>query len=989
MGRRIGSSIGLACAGGLAADLLAWATVTVAIACVAGAALSLGAGQVLSAALDAAVGRPGEYDALVQLRQEAAGPGRAELEAELARRYGGARLRWGPSAAGTATLLVDLPSRLESEALFEAFDGLLRQIPGFVAWTPLLEPSVTLQAVHPSVRELAKREASRTPGVRFAFVHGGDVVVVTRSASALGPVMARLQRWLDGRAVYRLTPEGERATAVQPQQAAQAARSLPGVRVLSAGSARVAEPALEAWAERLRELVLAYATVARIEPVSEPENPSGSSATPALRVGDRVRVGPLEAQVVQSEPGQVLAVVVDPILPAGAGTRASEAAPGAPEEGAPVQRWPVRKDGEVVGQATLQGARVELDRALAGAEAVLRRLGDSTRDAAAVVQEGTQALQQALERLRWLEAWFGPGGPNQEKTGPWEALVALALRVILAADGPARASPMPPVSGEGEPGAPKGVLEVRRRLEEVQAQLRTLGEGDARAALEGLRRLRSSLPALSGEEALAFLELVDRWSGSAERPAQAELVLEGRPPPQAGTMREILGRAGGRVRVHKTAVATVTPSPRATVLGVLERARAGAGALGSVAVVAASLLNDWACGAALAREWVRMRREGRRRRVRAHLVLGGVLLGTLMAGAAAAPVSAGHHLAWTAAAASGGALGLVASWLPHRLAPVPADTVEAARAFGMDLRRVLWEVAAPESRPWLMAWMARRRTALRPKGRPLRRRGTPSAGRGVHDADVFAPGRSGTAGAVLQARALVRHFGGRKALDGFSLQLAAGEVVVLMGPSGSGKSTALRCLAGLCEPDAGQVQLFGKDLWEAGPADRQAVLRQLAIVFQRPQLVRHLGVAQNVALPLVAAGLPLDEANERAIAALEAVGLRHLAGRLPDDLSGGEAQRAAIARALAWQPKIMLWDEPTAHLDPVLVADLVGLVQELAGGLRTTMLIATHEVRFALRVAHRLALVEGGHVVEEGIPELVLKRPQSEVGRRLSALMAL
>ncbi len=986
MGRRFGSAIGLACAGGLAADLLAWATVTIVIASVAGAALSLGAGQVLSAALDAAVGRPGEYDALVQLRQEASVQARAELETELARRYGGARLRWGPSAAGTATLLVDLPSRWESAALFEAFDGLLRQIPGFVAWTPLLEPSVTLQAVHPSVRELAKREASRTPGVRFAFVHGGDVVVVTRSPAALEPVVARLQRWVDGRAVYRLTPEGERATGIQPQQAARAARSLPGVRVLSAGPARVAAPALEAWAERLRELVLAYATVARIEPVSEPENPSGTSPASALQVGDRVRIGPWEARVVQSDPGQVLAVVVDPIPPtSSAGAGAGEAAPGTPGEGAPVGRWPVRKDGKVVGEATLQGARVELDRALGGVEAVLRRLGDSTRHVAEVVQESAQAL----ERLRRMESWFGPGGPGQERAGPWQALVALALRVILAADGPARASPTPPGSSRGDSGALQGVGELGRRLEEVQAQLRTLGEGDARAALEGLRRLRSSLQALTGEEALAFLELVDQAGGAAERPAQAELVLEGRPPPQAGAIREILARAGGRVRVHKTPVATVTPSPRATVLGVMERARAGAGALGSVAVVGASLLSDWACGAALAREWVRLGREGRRKRVQTRLLLGGVVMGTLMAGAAAVPVSAGHQLAWAAAAASGGALGLVASRLAHRLAPVSAESVEAARAFGMDLRRVLWEVAAPESRPWLMAWMAQRRTALRPKGGPLRRQGVTSGGQGACGADVPDTGSSGVAGAVLEARALVRDFGGRRALDGFSLKLAAGEVVVLMGPSGCGKSTALRCLAGLCEPDAGQVRLFGQDLWEAGPQDRGALLRQLAIVFQRPQLVRHLNVAQNVALPLVAAGLPLDEANERAMAALEAVGLGHLAGALPDGLSGGEAQRAAIARALAWQPKIMLWDEPTAHLDPVLVADLVGLVQELAGGLRTTMLIATHEVRFALRVAHRLALVEGGRVVEEGIPELVLKRPRSEVGRSLSALMAL
>ena len=228
---------------------------------------------------------------------------------------------------------------------------------------------------------------------------------------------------------------------------------------------------------------------------------------------------------------------------------------------------------------------------------------------------------------------------------------------------------------------------------------------------------------------------------------------------------------------------------------------------------------------------------------------------------------------------------------------------------------------------------------------------------------------------VLELRGVSKRYGRALVLDKIDLSLAEHEVVCLIGASGSGKSTLLRC-ADLLEPiDAGSITLDGRTV-SADDRDADATRRQLGVVFQGFSLFPHLTALENVALaPRVALGLTAAAAEKRARALLKQLGLAAKANAYPDSLSGGQQQRVAIARALATEPKVLLLDEITSALDPVLVADVLEALRALAKG-GATMLIATHEMAFAADVADRICYLEGGRIIEQGSPEKIFKAPR-------------
>jgi polar amino acid transport system ATP-binding protein len=231
-----------------------------------------------------------------------------------------------------------------------------------------------------------------------------------------------------------------------------------------------------------------------------------------------------------------------------------------------------------------------------------------------------------------------------------------------------------------------------------------------------------------------------------------------------------------------------------------------------------------------------------------------------------------------------------------------------------------------------------------------------------------AAAKRGTAALVLELRGVSKRYGRALVLDKIDLSLAEHEVVCLIGASGSGKSTLLRC-ADLLEPiDAGSITLSGRAVHADDP-DADTTRRQLG-------LFPHLTALENVALaPRVALGLTATAAEKRARALLKQLGLAAKANAYPDSLSGGQQQRVAIARALATEPKVLLLDEITSALDPVLVADVLEALRALAKG-GATMLIATHEMAFAADVADRICYLEGGRIVEQGSPEKIFKAPR-------------
>ena len=244
---------------------------------------------------------------------------------------------------------------------------------------------------------------------------------------------------------------------------------------------------------------------------------------------------------------------------------------------------------------------------------------------------------------------------------------------------------------------------------------------------------------------------------------------------------------------------------------------------------------------------------------------------------------------------------------------------------------------------------------------------------------------------MIEIEDLHKRFGSVCALDGVSLTVQPGEVVCLIGPSGSGKSTLLRCINFLEEPTAGVVRVNGRRVGyresdgrvrHMGGREIARMRGEIGMVFQLFYLWPHKIALENVIEGLVTVkGLSVREASERGQALLAKVGLDDKMEAYPEHLSGGQRQRVAIARALAMDPKVMLFDEPTSALDPELVGEVLAVMERVASE-GMTMLVATHEMGFAKKVARRVAFMDQGKIVEVGTPDAFFKRPQQERTRR-------
>jgi polar amino acid transport system ATP-binding protein len=230
---------------------------------------------------------------------------------------------------------------------------------------------------------------------------------------------------------------------------------------------------------------------------------------------------------------------------------------------------------------------------------------------------------------------------------------------------------------------------------------------------------------------------------------------------------------------------------------------------------------------------------------------------------------------------------------------------------------------------------------------------------------------------ALRVEELHKSFGEHEVLCGIDLQVHKGEVVCVIGPSGSGKSTLLRCMNLIEVPTSGRV-FIGEDELTARRAKTNHLRSRAGMVFQSFNLFPHYSVRDNVALaPMKVKGMSREEAHERADELLARVGLSAHADKRPRALSGGQQQRVAIARALAMDPEVMLFDEATSALDPELVVEVLTVMRELAEG-GMTMVVVTHEIGFAREVGDRLIFIDGGRIIESGVPAEVIANPREE-----------
>ena len=238
---------------------------------------------------------------------------------------------------------------------------------------------------------------------------------------------------------------------------------------------------------------------------------------------------------------------------------------------------------------------------------------------------------------------------------------------------------------------------------------------------------------------------------------------------------------------------------------------------------------------------------------------------------------------------------------------------------------------------------------------------------------------------IIQVKDLQKHYnkGKIKALDGVTVDINKGDVVVVIGPSGSGKSTFLRSLNLLEEPTGGSILFDGVDITkkkdEKGKKLNIDIHRQrMGMVFQHFNLFPHMTILQNMTLaPVQVKGIPQAEAEAKAIELLGRVGLADRADAYPIQLSGGQKQRVAIVRALAMEPDVMLFDEPTSALDPEMVGEVLDVMKELANA-GMTMVVVTHEMGFAREVGNRVLFMADGQLLEEGTPDAVFNNPQND-----------
>jgi ABC-type polar amino acid transport system ATPase subunit len=229
---------------------------------------------------------------------------------------------------------------------------------------------------------------------------------------------------------------------------------------------------------------------------------------------------------------------------------------------------------------------------------------------------------------------------------------------------------------------------------------------------------------------------------------------------------------------------------------------------------------------------------------------------------------------------------------------------------------------------------------------------------------------------VIETKDLRKRFGKLEVLNGISTTFNKGEVSVIIGPSGSGKSTFLRCLNLLEEPTSGTVVFEGVDITKAGH-DLDLHRRKMGMVFQLFNLFPHMTVMENITIsPRKLRGVSKEEAEDAALKLLRRVGLEEKAAAYPGQLSGGQKQRIAIVRALAMQPDVMLFDEPTSALDPEMVGEVLEVMKDLAGE-GMTMIVVTHEMRFAREVGTRILFMDGGLIAEEGPPKKLFDAPEN------------
>ncbi len=248
--------------------------------------------------------------------------------------------------------------------------------------------------------------------------------------------------------------------------------------------------------------------------------------------------------------------------------------------------------------------------------------------------------------------------------------------------------------------------------------------------------------------------------------------------------------------------------------------------------------------------------------------------------------------------------------------------------------------------------------------------------------------------AILDASGLVKRYDGQEVLRGVSFSVLPGQVKVIIGPSGSGKSTLLRCLALLEPADGGEIHLEGQSIGfterrgkRVPERERQLAVHraEIGMVFQRFNLFPHRNALENVMMGLTEVRkVPKDEARTQAAELLDRVGLSHRAHAYPDELSGGQQQRVAIARALVMKPKVMLFDEPTSALDAELVAEVLDVMESVARE-GMTMVVVTHELRFARKIADSLVMMDEGLVIEEAAPETLFENPTEDRTKRFLA----
>ena len=237
---------------------------------------------------------------------------------------------------------------------------------------------------------------------------------------------------------------------------------------------------------------------------------------------------------------------------------------------------------------------------------------------------------------------------------------------------------------------------------------------------------------------------------------------------------------------------------------------------------------------------------------------------------------------------------------------------------------------------------------------------------------------------MIEIKNLSKKFGEQQVLDNINLKIEKGKVFVIIGPSGTGKSTLLRCINLLEHPEQGQIKLedFEADFTNLTKQDIQTLRSRTSMVFQNSNLYRNKTALENITLPLtLVKKMSKAEADKIGISLLEIVGMSEKKNAYPETLSGGERQRVGIARALGVNPDIILFDEPTSALDPELVKEVLDVIKDLATQ-HTTMLIVTHEMKFARTVADEIVFMEGGHIVEQASAEEFFTNPKMERTRQ-------